>query len=88
MNIFGVSPGVTQSPMVDLIFAGKYEGVMGDEMCVFDRWKKEGKIFDAEYIARSMVKAAMGRVKSGDPEVLYVEKYGSTFIQPVLPAKL
>jgi NAD(P)-dependent dehydrogenase (short-subunit alcohol dehydrogenase family) len=70
MNIFGVLPKVTKSPMVDMIFAGKYDHVMlPEEREKFNRWAKEGMIEPPEYIARSMVKAAMGELTPRSPEV-------------------
>ncbi|KAI0133808.1 hypothetical protein BJ170DRAFT_175796 [Xylariales sp. AK1849] len=70
MNVFGVLPLVTKSPMVDMIFEGAYDHVMlPDERERFDKWAKEGKIEHPDYIADAMVKAAMGELNPESPEV-------------------
>lgn len=70
IHVFGVLPLVTKSPMVDMLFAGKYDDIMlPEERQKFDIWQKEGKIEPPEYIADAMVKAAMGQIKPDSPEV-------------------
>ncbi|KIW20429.1 hypothetical protein PV08_01004 [Exophiala spinifera] len=70
MDVYGVLPLVTRSPMVEKIFNGEYDDVMvPEERERFDVWAKEGKIEPPEYIAQSIVKAAMGEITAESKEV-------------------
>ncbi len=70
LRVFGVLPLVTQSPMVDLIFGGAYDGVMlPEERARFDYFRDNDMIEPPSYIADAMVKAAMGELTADSPEV-------------------
>ena len=70
LDVFGVLPLVTKSPMVDRIFNGEYDEVMRpEERERFNIWAQEGKVEPPEYIAQSIVKAAMGEITAESKEV-------------------
>ncbi|KAJ9637635.1 hypothetical protein H2204_004784 [Knufia peltigerae] len=70
VDVFGVLPLVTKSPMVDKIFNGEYDEVMRpEERERFNVWAKEGKVEDPDHIARSIVKAALGEITAESREV-------------------
>ncbi|KAH8901133.1 NAD(P)-binding protein [Thozetella sp. PMI_491] len=56
INVFGAIPIVTKSPMMDIIFQGKYTTI-------------EDMIEPPEYIEDAMVKPAMGGIEPNSPEV-------------------
>ncbi|ERR1711939_455218 len=70
IDVYGVLPLVTKSPMVDKIFNGEYDHVMRpDERERFDTWAKEGRIEPPEHIANAIVKAAVGEITPESKEV-------------------
>ncbi|KAK7890167.1 hypothetical protein LTR67_008633 [Exophiala xenobiotica] len=70
INVYGVLPLVTKSPMVDKIFNGEYDHVMQpEERERFNTWAKEGRIEPPEYIANAIVKAAVGEFTPESEEV-------------------
>ncbi|EXJ96385.1 hypothetical protein A1O1_01511 [Capronia coronata CBS 617.96] len=70
LEVYGVLPLVTKSPMVDKIFNGEYDHVMRpEERERFNTWAREGKIEPPEYIAESIVKAATGQITPASKEV-------------------
>lgn len=70
LDVYGVLPLVTKSPMVDKIFNGEYDDVMlPQERQRFNTWAKEGKIEPPEYIADAIVKAATGQITPQSREV-------------------
>ncbi|KAL2421171.1 hypothetical protein ABEF95_004505 [Exophiala dermatitidis] len=63
LDVYGVLPLVTKSPMVDKIFNGEYDHIMRpEERERFNTWAKEGKIEPPEPIAEAIVKAATGQI--------------------------
>jgi len=76
IKVFGLLPGVTKSPMVDLIMNGTYDNVMlEEEKMKFINWEKEGVFDEPEWPAKALVKGVLGEtdVKSG--EVRYWNKF-------------
>jgi NAD(P)-dependent dehydrogenase (short-subunit alcohol dehydrogenase family) len=70
INVYGVLPLVTKSPMVDKIFDGEYDHVMHpEERERFNTWAKEGRIEPPQYIANAIVKAAVGEITPESEEV-------------------
>jgi NAD(P)-dependent dehydrogenase (short-subunit alcohol dehydrogenase family) len=70
LDVYGVLPVVTKSPMVDMIYSGKYDHVMlPEERKNFDVFLRQGKVESPEHIAEAMVKATMGQITPDSPEV-------------------
>ena len=70
VDVYGVLPLVTKSPMADKIFNGEYDHVMRpEERERFDTWATEGRIEPPEHIANAIVKAAVGEITPKSKEV-------------------
>lgn len=70
IDVFGVLPQVTKSPMTDKIVNGDYDQVMSsEERARFTRWLSEGRFEPARYIGGAIVKAAMGDMSPDSAEI-------------------
>ncbi len=76
ITVFGLLPGVTKSPMVDLIMNGTYDHVMlPEEKMKFINWEKDGVFDEPEGPAKGMVKGVLGETDIKSGEVRYWNKF-------------
>lgn len=64
VDVFGIYPGLTRTPMVTDLVAGKFQGKMKDsEIEKFKIWDTEGGVEPAEWSANVIAKLAAGAIE-------------------------
>jgi len=64
VEVFGVYPGLTRTPMADAVLHGKYADVLfPEEAARYEKWVEEGAVDPPEWCADACARLATGRSK-------------------------